>query len=513
MSKPLTQQLFQLIKTLTKSEKRHFRLYATRNGGGADLKFLALFTALDAQSQYDEDALLSKVDGVSKRQLSNLKSHLYNQILVSLRLLRRKQGDLELHELLDFACVLYDKGLYLQSLEQLSKARVLARKRHRQTVLLEIIEFEKRIETRHITRSHAERAEELISWSKETRQGIGADEAWSDLALEMYGLYLRIGHVKNHEEYAFVVEYFESRIPQERGELSFFGQIYRAQARVWCHYILQNWKHCFRYATTWVRLFQEYPEFQELEFDLFVKGIHNLLSVLFYNMDRERYRWYFTLLEDVIGAYEEELSDNSRIYNFVYLEMARINRYFLDAEFELAIQEIPRIELRLEELRARLDVHRLLVFWYKFACLHFGAGQYHECIQYLQRIINYPQLPLREDIQVFARILSLIAHYELGNHDLIDAQIRSVYRYLLKLENMQQVQKAVMDFLKNSVYMDIHHIIPHFQKLQDRLEEIAKNPYERRPFLYLDLYTYLRSKIEGISIPEAARKRVEEKRY
>lgn len=513
MSKPLTSQLFQLIKSLTKAEKRHFKLYATRNSNEKELKFLGLFSAMEIQEKYNEPALLEKLDGVNKRQLSNLKGHLYNQILVSLRLLRRKQGDIEIREQIDFASVLYEKGLYLQSLDQLSRARGLATKRHRQTLLLEIIEFEKRIESLHITRSHAKRAEELISWGKQARKSVQVDEAWSDVALEMYGLYLRIGHVKNHKEYAHVLKYFESRLPQNDGQLSFFGQVYRAQAWVWCHYILQNWRRCFRYARTWVTLFQEHPELQNLEIDLFIKGIHNLLSVLFYSMDNQRFNHYFALLEKVISESEDVFSENGRIQAFLYLELARINRFFLEADFEASVEAIPGIEERLAGYSNRLDDHRILVFWYKFACLHFAVGQFRECTQYLQRIINFPRMPLREDIQSFARILHLIAQYELGDHDAIDAQIRSVYRYLLKMENMQEVQKAVMDFLKNSVYMDRKAMTPHFKSLQERLEKIARNPYQRRPFLYLDLYTYLRTKVEGLPLVEAVKLRVIEKLY
>ena len=513
MSKPLTHQLFQLIKSLSKSEKRHFRLYATRNSSEKELKFLSLFSALDAQAEYDEPVLLAKLDGVNKRQLSNLKAHLYQQILVSLRLLHRRHGDLELREMLDFASVLYDKGLYLQSLDQLTKARNLAQQRGRLTLFQEIIEFEKRIESRHITHSHAQRAEELIRWGREARAQLQGDEAWSDVALEMYGLYLRIGHVKNHDEYAYVSDYFLSRLPKSGIPLSFFGQVFRAQAYVWFHFIQQDWIPCYRHARTWVSLFQQHPAMQEQETNLYIKGIHNLLSVLYYNMDVKRHTQYLHQLQEVIAQYQEKFTENARIYASIYVSLDRIDHYFLTANFTAGIEAIPEIEAQLNQFNDRIDGHRRLIFRYKFACLHFAKGQYRECIQYLQQIVNEPKTSLREDIQVFARILKLIAHYEVGDHDLVDAQIRSVYRYLLKFENMQEVQKAVMLFLKNSVYMDRQQLTPHFKQLQEQLEQIARNPYQRRPFIYLDLYTYLRTKIEGLSMAEAVTLRVSQRDY
>ena len=50
-----TDPLFQLIKSLEKSEKRNFKLYATRNTASEDLKIVQLFDALDKMKQYDEE--------------------------------------------------------------------------------------------------------------------------------------------------------------------------------------------------------------------------------------------------------------------------------------------------------------------------------------------------------------------------------------------------------------------------------------------------------------------------
>ena len=72
--------LFQLIKSLEKAEKRHFKLYINRSSGNEDLKIVRLFDALDKLDEYDEKSLLKKLPGTEKRQLYNLKTHLYKQI-------------------------------------------------------------------------------------------------------------------------------------------------------------------------------------------------------------------------------------------------------------------------------------------------------------------------------------------------------------------------------------------------------------------------------------------------
>ena len=99
-----TDILFQLIKSLEKAEKRHFKLYIKRSSGNEDLKIVRLFDAIDKLNDYDDKLLLKKLDGVTKPQLANLKTHLYKQLLASLRLLKSTDSiDLQLTEQFDYA--------------------------------------------------------------------------------------------------------------------------------------------------------------------------------------------------------------------------------------------------------------------------------------------------------------------------------------------------------------------------------------------------------------------------
>lgn len=155
--------LFVLIKSLTKSEKRQFNLYVGRLGGNEDAKFFSLFKFLEKIKVYDEKVII-KSGIVSKQQLSNLKAHLYKQILISLRLNpAHKNIRIQIREQLDFATVLYQKGLYKQSLKLLDKAKSFALENEEKNIAYEIVELEKVIETQYITRSLSNRAEDRKS--------------------------------------------------------------------------------------------------------------------------------------------------------------------------------------------------------------------------------------------------------------------------------------------------------------------------------------------------------------
>src|SRR5829696_3894543 len=131
--------LFQLIHSLQKAEKRAFKLYATRNSSNEDLKIIQLFDAIDKMSEYDDVVLLKKLQFTKKEQLANRKTHLYKQILASLRLLETTNNiDIQLHEQLDHARILYNKGLYLQRLKILDKAKENAKQNNQYSFLVPI---------------------------------------------------------------------------------------------------------------------------------------------------------------------------------------------------------------------------------------------------------------------------------------------------------------------------------------------------------------------------------------
>lgn len=150
MSNRSADALFLLVKSLEKSEKRNFKLFARRNSSSDNLKTIRLFDALDKMNEYDEASLLKKNREIKKQQLSNLKASLYKQILYSLRLIRDENNiDIRLHEQMDYARILYNKGLYLQSLKQLERMKEMARSFQQLTYMQQALFFEKR--SKHYT--------------------------------------------------------------------------------------------------------------------------------------------------------------------------------------------------------------------------------------------------------------------------------------------------------------------------------------------------------------------------
>ncbi len=95
-----------------------------------------------------------------------MKAHLYKQILASLRLIRDESNiDIRLHELMDYTRILYNKGLYLQTLKMLRQIKDMAREHQQISYLQQVLFFEKKIEALYITRSMQDRADILCAES------------------------------------------------------------------------------------------------------------------------------------------------------------------------------------------------------------------------------------------------------------------------------------------------------------------------------------------------------------
>lgn len=498
--------LFVLVKSLSKAEKRQFRLHSERRG---EALFVQLFDALEALPAYSEAAVLKKVPAIKKRQLSNLKAHLYRHILDTLRALdRQKDIRIMLREQVDYAQVLYNKGLYQQSLRWLAKAKALAGEHQEIELQMQVLEFEKLIEARHITRSIENRAEQLSGESRQCIVQLTRLSHLSNLALNMYGMYLKLGHVRNEKEAIMLRSFFEHNLPAtDLGAMSFYEKVNLYQAYSWQAYILQDFLQFYRYTQKWVDLFDAYPLQRRTDPALYIKAMNNLLSAHFFNMHYEKFCRDLETLETFWYTHEASFNEQTRTLAFVHTYTAKINKHFLEGTFSEGLKLVDEVNRQVAQLAMRMDSHRVLVFYYKIACLYFGSGDNNHAITYLNKIINLKIGSLRADIQCFARILHLIAHYELRNYDLTEYLIKSVYHFIAKNHDDSQVMAEILKFLKRSGHLGPRQIRTAFRQLKDRLELIARNPYERRSFLYLDIISWLESKINRRPVQEVIREK------
>ncbi|MGA1225851.1 MAG: hypothetical protein ACO3VF_01095 [Tamlana sp.] len=498
MTKEQKDNLFVLVKSLSKSEKRQFKLYVGRLGVNEDSKFLTLFNILDKLSVYDENAILKK-GIVKKQQLSNLKAHLYKQILISLRLNPSHQNiRIQIREQLDFATILYHKGLYKQSLKILDKVKSLAIANEEKNIAYEIVELEKVIESQYITRSLSNRADELTIQAKElSLQNVLASKL-SNLSLQLYGLFLKTGYVKSDEEHQVITKYFHDKLPKyDINKLGFREKLWLYKSYLWYSFLTVDFLSCYKYASKWVALFYENKDQIILNPVFFLRGNHYLLETLFYLRQYKKFKETLLQLEYITKEEWFPLDDNNESLAFLFIYNNKFNLYFMEGSFKEGLPLIGEVLERLKNYKDRIDEHHIMVFYYKIASMYFGAGENKKCIHFLEKIISNKSLQMREDLLCFSRILNLVAHYEAGLDYNLEALIKSTYKFLIKMEDLYEVQKEFIKFLRGLGDIYPHEVKNEFIKLQKKLKEFENDPYQSRAFLYLDIISWLESKIQG----------------
>ncbi|CAM3906786.1 hypothetical protein B0A58_02995 [Flavobacterium branchiophilum NBRC 15030 = ATCC 35035] len=501
MANPSKDNLFVLICSLSKSEKRQFKLYVNRLGDNIDAKFLQLFNLLDKMKEYDEEEILkSKI--VTKMQLSNLKAHLYKQILISLRMNPVNQNiRIQIREQLDFATILYHKGLYKQSLKILDKTKLVALEHEEKNIAYEIIELEKVIESQYITRSIAGRADELTIQAKTlSMQNVMASKL-SNLSLQLYSIMLQTGYAKSDVEMKEITEYFNARMPEYQfDELGFREKLWLFKAHLWHSFLIQDFLACYKYANKWVNLFKENPQMIFLNPVWYIKGNNYLMECLYLIKHKTYMKIVLDQMQHIIQLDAFPKNDNVHsLYTICYYN-SKFNLHFLEGNFEGGLYLVDEVLKVIKRDEDRLDEHHIMVFYYKIASLYFGIGNNKKCIAYLKKIIDNKNLIIREDLMCFARVLSLVAHYEAGMDYHLEVQLKSTYKYLIKMNDLHEVQKEMIKFLKNLDKIYPSELKSAFKKLHTQLLQYENHPYEKRAFLYLDIISWLESKIENRTV-------------
>ncbi len=508
MSMEKTDALFLLVKSLTKSEKRQFKLYAGRLGGNSEKNFIALFSILDKLEEFDEKQILSNTN-IKKQQLSNSKAHLYRQILVSLKLNPIHQSaKMQVREQLDFATILYNKGLHKQSLKVLDKAKGIALLNEDSNLAFSIVELEKVVESQYITRSLSSRADDLILQSKELGEKTLMLSKLSNLSLQLYSMLLKKGYVSNDKDSEEIKTFFKNALPEyELKNLGIIERLYLYKAYLWYSFIIQDLVSSYRYAQKWVDLFYYNPVMKKTNPVFYLKGINYLLESLFLIQHLTRFRSTLNFFEEELNNQRFLINENTESLAFLYLYLNKINLYFLEGNFNLGLNLIPEVLDEIENHRSKIDDHHVMVFYYKFASLYFGASQYEKCIYYLEKIIKNKQLGMREDLLCFTRILNLVAHYEAGMDQNLEVLIKSTYKFLMKMNELHLVQQKFINFLRNLSNIYPHELKKAFKELHKELKVFENHPYEKRSFMYLDIISWLESKIDNVSVESIIKKK------
>ncbi len=122
------------------------------------------------------------------------------------------------------------------------------------------------------------------------------------------------------------------------------------------------------------------------------------------------------------------------------------------------------------------------------------AGKADKAIKYLHNIINNKLGNLREDIQGYARLAFLMAHYDIKNYDVIEIELPSIQKHFSKISLDISSPELTLNFFKTIIDLSPLDKKSAFRKFSNELQLLYKNKYERRGLLYLNILEWVERK-------------------
>ncbi len=501
------EHLFHLIKSLSPSEKRYFKLLSGFHRGSRKSNYLRLFNLIDRQEKYDERELL-KMFRRDKRaaRFSDVKQHLCSLILRSLRLFHADSTvNARLGNMIQEAEILYNRSLLRHCMKILSSAKKLAIAFEKFLPLMEIIAMEEDV---------ARSMPDIRRIRKYLDEGFAGE-------MKIWEKYRFVRRLREKSTRMFTDLSSEGIFPAEKNgaghaavSLSFNRKQVQSmpfEARLSYYYICGtravaggDMKAAYQYLSEQVRLWEQHPGQIRERPKRYISSLNNFLNVC---MEGHHYVPVPGLLQKLRALPVKETDTRVRIFERSYnLEM---QMYCQLGEFRQGISLLPEIERGLEAYKGKINKAKEVIFYFQAAGLFFGAGDYRRALQWNNRVLNNEDKDIRQDIKSCARVLELLIHYELGNDALVESRLKSEFRYLEKRKQHFAFEKIITAFLHKSMSYGVKEQgrVALMQKAKQKLLKLSHEAGEKHAMENFDFISWLESRIEKKTFTEIVRRK------
>lgn len=508
--KPST-ELHSLIKSLTKSEKRFFKLNSSLQSG--DKNYLKIFDFVEKQKKYDEEELKNHFkEETFVKHLPSEKNHLYRLILKSLRAYYSEQSvSSQLKQEIKNIDILNRKALYKECSKFVTRAKQLAEEYEKFYYWFELINWEKRLlEEAYESGIFTINLDELI---KEEQMVV---DKLRNLA-EYHVLYSRINYIfksggftRNEQEREVVNEIENYHLIKGK------DTALSTRATTICYYIkgvCSASKRDYENALIFFRKAKSVMERKsKIRDDLQQRYIATLNFLMLCYIDTYDFKSAEMLVAEIkaLGGKKafDALDSKVRLFTATLIGQLQLNNR--KGHFQKSIELIPEVEQGLEVFEEKINKEKQLLFTYNLAYASFGVEDYRTALRYINEVLNDNEKQLRQDIYSFARIFNLIIHFELQNLDFLEYDLKSAARYLNKHPKDYQVEKlfiAHIKLLAREEELESQREI--FVKFDEKLRELLKMDRENVILEYFDILAWTDSKINNRSFAEAVQKRIQ----
>jgi len=483
--------LFDLIKSMTMSEKRYFKVRATNHVLGESNDYISLFDAIDSMKAYDEDKLRSQK---FVKNISAEKNYLYRLILKSLNQFHADASvKAKLYQLLQNIEVLYQKGLYDQAIKLVNKADKLAEQNELFAQHLSVKEIEFELRSKKFEYSTAER---VLGDAKVIANQLGELNKIQALASELYELRLGLGASRSKED----VNAFE-KIVTKKNKLSDskFSRFELYQNGIDLTYLnfRGDIKKELPVAERMTILYESNPHLIEFSILGYVSSLFNLINIYKESGKPKLADQALDKLEACLNKTEVKSSNATSARVLLYVSILRLEQFLKGNKFTAAKHWMIKQNVELEKLSHFIAKPQLYQFRFLTAKTHFVNGDYRFALKDTLEVINDTKFKSREDLLSAVRLLNIMTHFELNNDLTVEYVSEQVAGYLKKKKRYFKLENELIRFIQNRNLVSKDEKLKDFKQLKQRMKEIRKDPFEQMPFEYFDFEVWATYKIEG----------------
>jgi hypothetical protein len=510
--KPST-ELHSLIKSLTKSEKRFFKLNSSLQSG--DKNYLKIFDFIEGQKRYNEEELKTFFkDETFIKHLPSEKNHLYKLILKSLRAYYSDQTiSSQLKQEIKNVEILYRKALYKECNKFVNRAKKMAEEYEKFYYAYELINWEKRLlEEAYESGVFTRNLDQLIVEEEDVVEKL------RNLA-EYHVLYSRINYIfrsggftRNESERKVVKEIENYHLIKGK------NTALSTRATTICYYIKgvcsasqRDYENALVFFRKTKSVMERKPKIKN---DLQQRYIATLNFMMLCYIDLYEFENAEGVIEEILELNTKKAFSaiDTKVRIFTATLIGQLQLFNRKGEFESAIQLIPKVEEGLDIYEDKINKEKQLLFTYNIAYAYFGVGDFKSALKYINIVLNDNEKQLRQDIYSFSRIFNLIIHFELNNHDFMEYDLKSTARFLNKQLKDYEVEKLFISHIKLLAKGEgetAQHKI--FSDFNMKLKELLKIDRENVILEYFDILAWVESKIASVSFAEAIKNRVSKK--
>jgi hypothetical protein len=494
--------LYQLIKSLSISEKGYVKKFCAKNG--ASPSYLKLFDAIDRQESYDEEQLKKKFKKEKFiKQLSVAKNYLIKTILRSLRAYHSEAtNNIQVHELLLEIELLYNKRLVGLCKKLIKKAKkiIIEAQLYYHAEELAFWDFKLTLLTQY-TEDMDLHMEEVQQFGEKGLESSLLLSKYRHLTYQIFKYTFKEGYSREEQSIKVAKQFSEHRLlknPPSEDNAKALGRYYNIWHKV--HEINTDFVKGYESCKIFVEVIHRNPKvFDDYIMSTVIPAHYNLLACCIVLNEEDVFYSNLKYLQEIPQIYKSKNESIQRL-SYYYSVSLELQFYTHNAHFNKTDNILKEAEKVIKY--GNLKAFGLTLFHielcYSIAYAYFGIENYEESETWISLTLEHQKDNLREDIMCMAHLLHLVNHAELGNYQYLDYKLRSSYHFIKKMKKVHKFEKVTLQFLKKLTYIkNSSELVGLISLYKRKFEEIEHDPFERMIIKNFDIISLLESKLKN----------------